>query len=160
MDQLDDPEIKEWHFHIYFNKDDVLEVQKAQAFKALLIDQVREKKFIVVCNGITSEILPGLNDSAVPLFNVQPRGPHPSGSFETWVPKEYLADALSFFTLHRNGLSIFIHPLTRHEIEDHTGRSSWLGTSWKLDLPNILYDNLEKIPLQYPELGLGHSVKT
>jgi hypothetical protein len=36
----------------------------------------------VVCNGVTSKILPGLNDTYVRRFNRTPVGPHPVASFE------------------------------------------------------------------------------
>jgi len=156
---FDDPEIKEWHFHTYWLLNNQNEEQKALNVRSLIIDQVRAKYFVVVCNGVTSEMIPGLNETNIPLFNTHPIGPHPCGSFETWVPKEYISEALSFFTLNRSGLSILIHPLTRHELEDHTTRSMFLGPSYRLNL-DILDPVMDHTPLEYPELGLGYSAKS
>jgi len=157
--ELKDPDIKEWHFHVYFDHNDVVEIQKARSLQALIIEQVRNKTLVVVCNGVTSDILPGIKNSEVRDFNTGPKGPHPIGSFETWAPKEYLAEAWSFFTLNRNGLTIFIHPITQHEVEDHSPRRAcWLGKSYTVDL-SVLRHQLP-IPVQYIELGLGYSKKT
>uniref|UniRef100_A0A6B2LMK8 DOPA 4,5-dioxygenase n=1 Tax=Arcella intermedia TaxID=1963864 RepID=A0A6B2LMK8_9EUKA len=154
-----DPDIKEWHFHTYWFWNNPEDQNRAWQFREKIISQVKDKKFVVVCNGVTSEMLPGLNESNIPKFNTQPIGPHPCGSFETWVPYEHFSSALSFFTLHRGSLSILFHPLTVHELEDHTSRSMWLGPSYRLNL-DVLSPLLPSIPLQYPELGLGYSAKS
>ena len=113
----------------------------------------------MVLNGVTDAILPGVNVSNIPLFNEAPIGPHPCGSYEVWCPKESMAQALSFFMLRRGELSILLHPLTPHEIQDHTGRSMWLGAPYKLDLTPLiaLEDGPGEGGAQYPELGLGYS---
>lgn len=51
---------------------------------------------------------------------------------------------------------MLVHPLTRHEIEDHTTRAMWMGESFRIDL-SALHKELKKVPLEYPELGLGYS---
>lgn len=81
------------------------------------------------------------------VVNTAPRGPHPIGSFETWVPAEALGDVLGWFMLHRGNLSILLHPLTRHEIADHTHRAMWLGQSMPLDL-SVLHKELPAVPSQ------------
>ena len=111
----------------------------------------------VVCNGITSEILPQLDDSKVPKFNTKPIGPHPVGSFEVWVPVEYLPKMLTFMMYKRGTLSVLVHPLGRTEIRDHTSDAMWLGPSFPLDLSPL--DTSGGDDPQYPELGLGYSRK-
>lgn len=80
-------------------------------------------------------------------INNAPRGPHPIGSFETWVPAEALGDVLGWFMLHRGNLSILLHPLTTLEVRDHTSRSMWLGQSMPLDL-SALRNELPAVPSQ------------
>ena len=109
----------------------------------------------VVCNGITSEILPGLDDTKVPNFNTQPIGPHPAGSFETWTPIEYLPQLLSFMMFNRGSLSVLFHPLGKTEIRDHTVDAMWLGPSFPIDLTPLDLNGGDDP--QYPELGLGYS---
>ena len=86
----------------------------------------------VVCDGVTSDILPGLDDSQVHHFHTSPMGPHPVGSFEVWVPIEYLPEFLSFILYNRGDLTIFMHPLGKTELEDHTTNALWLGESYRL----------------------------
>jgi DOPA 4,5-dioxygenase len=88
--------------------------------------------------------------------NDVPVGPHPIGSFETWVPKEYFGIVTSWFMRNRGSLQVLLHPLSRHEIEDHTARAMWLGPSLRLDL-TVLTADIGYPPLQYPELKLGYS---
>ena len=109
----------------------------------------------VVCNGITSEILPQLEDSKVPNFNTEPIGPHPVGSFEVWVPIEYLPQMLTFMMYKRGSLSVLIHPLGHTAIQDHTSDAMWLGPSFPLDLSPLNTSGGDDP--QYPELGLGYS---
>jgi len=117
---------------------------------------VKAREFIAIFHGITQDIVPRVNTSNIPPLNKGPRGPHPCGSFEVWVPKEYVAPALSWFMVNRGSLTILLHPLSRYEIEDHSARSMFLGPEYRLDL-TVLAADIGHAPLQYPELGLGYS---
>ena len=122
-----------------------------------IITRVKRGDFVAVCDGVNGDILDGFKSTDdVPPINHQPRGPHPIGSFETWVPKEYFSEVMSFFMQRRNKMSIMIHPLTRYEVVDHTQRVMWLGPSLPLDV-SVLTEDIGEAPLQYPELGLGYS---
>merc|ERR1711890_132869 len=135
-------EIKEYHFHTYWFQNRPESYNAALRIQSELISAVAEGKFIVVLPGITKE----------------PVGPHPCGSFETWVPKEYLNEALSFFMQRRGELTILIHPRTRWENEDHFGRNLWIGPPMKIDA-TVLAIDMEEHPIQYPELKLGWSAE-
>lgn len=148
-----DPEIKEWHFHVYFFQQNEDSVNAAMRIRSMLIDAVARNEFIVVLNGINNTILPRVNVSNIPRVNLGPVGPHPCGSYEVWTPKEYLAPALSFMMRHRGELTILLHPLSPSSLEDHTGRAMWLGPPYRLDLTVLEgHDNP-----QYTELRLGYS---
>ena len=78
-------EIKEFHFHIYWLQNNGQAEKRALAFKEELIEQVKQNRFIVVCDGIDGKILPALK-SPVPKVNRGPIGPHPCGSYEVgWL---------------------------------------------------------------------------
>ena len=86
-----------------------------------LIEAVKSQQLpTIVFPGINQTIVPGVNEQQIPKFNTAPIGPHISGSFEVWVPCESFASVLSWMTLHRGGLSVFIHSLTELEVHDHT----------------------------------------
>lgn len=154
-------EIKEWHFHVYWlEKPNGGGFAQADALRRELLALVEAGVLVAVCHGVGSAQLPGLVGTPPPM-NRSPVGPHPSGSFETWVPVESLARALSFFTLRRGALSVFVHPLTARQRVDHSpARAFWLGPSWPIDdgaLPLDPTDPHADPPFQYPELGLGYS---
>jgi len=137
--------IKEYHFHVYFDLPfaNTSQPNVTRDWALSLRRQVEEavqRLFVAVLNQINDE----------------PRGPHPCGSYEVWVPQESLATAVSFFMLHRGPLSVLLHPLTRYELEDHTLRSFWLGTPVSLKFA-ALEEDLGAPPLQYPHLRLGYS---
>jgi DOPA 4,5-dioxygenase len=152
--------IKEWHFHTYwFAKENHPSAAEALRLHAALLEEIKsDPSFVVVCHGVTGDILPGFEGRPPPL-NHRPVGPHLSGSFETWVPQESLPRALSWFTQHRGSLSILIHPLTRYERADHSTHATWLGTPWTIDL-ETLREDAGAPERQYPELGLGYSKAT
>ncbi|KAA8908982.1 DOPA-like domain-containing protein [Sphaerosporella brunnea] len=147
IEEMKDPsfvlanEVKEWHFHIYFNtsspsqraaalnlRDAVLALRKAGVFAAVPLKRV----------------------------NTAPIGPHPAGSYEIWVPRESFAAVFSFLALNHGTLSVLVHPLTREEVADHSTRKAWIGEPWPV-LLDVLDEAKEKVPLQYPSLGLGYS---
>ncbi|KAI8927240.1 DOPA-like domain-containing protein [Entophlyctis helioformis] len=151
-DPANDEEIKEWHLHVYWHiQPSYHGSSSVSATEQLAID-------------FRNRIL-ALNESgyfvAVPLktVNREPRGPHPIGSYEVWVPAEHFARVYGWFVLNRpKELKVLLHPLTRHELLDHTERAVYLGGPAALPLKlDELGDVLDHVPLQYPELGLGYS---
>jgi DOPA 4,5-dioxygenase len=152
-----DTEVKEFHFHVYFFQTNDASVADALRLKDELVTGVTNRDFVVVCNGVDDTMLPGLNMSAIPPVNMEPKGPHPIGSYEVWVPKEHLSSAMSHMMLNRGELSILFHPLSVHCVEDHTGRTMWLGPSFNIDRTVLSFDDPDCDSLQYPELGLGYS---
>jgi DOPA 4,5-dioxygenase len=137
-------EIKEFHFHVYWFLHDQHTKDQAESLRSEIIRLTNQKYFV-----------------AIPLdtVNYEPRGPHPIGSYEVWVPQEHFAKVYSWFLLHRpSNISVLLHPLTKHEMLDHTERAVFLGSSIPLKL-NALQTILPQLPAQYPELGLGYSAK-
>ena len=134
-------QIEEYHFHVYFFQDDNISINAAKWIQQELIQKVINHEFLVVLVGINNTILSDLNNSAVPLFNMVPRGPHPCGSYEVWTPSQYFHQVLSWFMLNRGDITILIHPLTENAFEDHIGRSMWLGPNYRLNFAGLLNDD-------------------
>ncbi|KAF8534337.1 DOPA-like domain-containing protein [Trichophaea hybrida] len=147
VSKLSDPEfvlrneVKEWHFHIYFNTTSPSQHAAALALRNAVLALRKAGVF-----------------AAVPLsrVNTAPIGPHPAGSYEIWVPRESFAAVFSFLALNHGSLSVLVHPLTREERKDHSSRKAWIGEPWPV-LLEVLPDVLDDVPLQYPSLGLGYS---
>lgn len=89
-------------------------------------------------------------------LNMQPIGPHPIGSFETWVPVEYFDKLYEWFLQKRSPLTIFIHPLTKHELVDHTDRVVFMGKSYILNT-DTLRELIPDFKSQYEYLKLGYA---
>ena len=150
-------EILEYHFHVYFFQNNAKSVKTAKWIQNELISKVKNHEFLVVLNGIGNEILPDLDTSKLFDFNMKPVGPHPCGSFEVWVPKQYFVKVLSWFMLNRGNLSVLLHPLTPQALKDHFERSMWLGHPFKID-PTVLKDETGPfMKSEHPELKLGYA---
>merc|ERR1712126_288238 len=147
--------VKEHHMHVYWFQNNQQQTEEALRLRDLLIEEVAAKRFIVVLPGVTSDILPGLDDSKVPNIHMGPYLPHPIGNFEVWVPQEGFSKALSFMMYHRGNLTILIHPLAKIQLLDNTRDAMWLGSSFPIDTSQL--DPTGGHDPQYPELGLGYS---
>ncbi|GMI45251.1 hypothetical protein TrCOL_g4015 [Triparma columacea] len=157
-DGFKDTPVLEYHFHVYFFQSNEGSVADAQRLRESIVEAVKEGDFVAVCHGVDETVLPNFNStSEVPHVNMGPKGPHPAGSYEVWVPQEYLGLVTSHMMLNRGENSVLLHPLTRHCVEDHTGRIMWMGVPFNLDRTVLAFDEEHCDSPQYPELGLGYS---
>lgn len=105
------PEIRGFHAHVYFGPDTVdraraLCEQAAQAFPALKMGRVHER----------------------------PVGPHPDWSCQLAFRPELFGTVIPWLALRRDGLVVFVHPITNNDLLDHRDRSMWMGAVRQLDL--------------------------
>ncbi len=63
-----------------------------------------------------------------------PVGPHDAAMYQVAFAPEAFAGLVPFLMLHRDGLSIMVHPLTGDDYEDHATHSLWLGAQLPLRL--------------------------
>lgn len=103
-------DIQSYHAHIYFN--------------AQTLDQAR-----ALCEAATGKF-------AVQMGRVHQKlvGPHPDWSCQLAFGHEQLADVTLWLALNRDGLVVFLHPLTGDELRDHTDHAIWMGAVRPLDL--------------------------
>ncbi len=64
----------------------------------------------------------------------RPVGPHPKWSCQILFSSTHFEALVPWLELNREGLTVFIHPLTENDLEDHTTYAYWLGDSVVLDL--------------------------
>ena len=98
------PVIQDWHAHIYF---DAITVEPARALREKI-----EKSFTDIVMG---------------RFHERPVGPHPRFSYQVLFKNDQLAPILSWLALNRGALTVFVHPNTGEQLEDHRDRAIWLG---------------------------------
>jgi aromatic ring-cleaving dioxygenase len=64
----------------------------------------------------------------------QPVGPHPDWSCQLAFDAAMAGEVITWLALHRDGLVVFIHPLTGDELADHRDHAIWMGAVRPLDL--------------------------
>lgn len=64
----------------------------------------------------------------------RPVGPHPDWSCQLAFGVEVFGALVPWLALHRNGLVVFVHPLSGNELFDHRDHAMWMGAMRPLDL--------------------------
>ncbi len=67
-------------------------------------------------------------------FHQMPVGPHPDWSCQLSFPPALFGDVIPWLALNRQGLVVFIHPLTGDDLVDHRDHAIWMGAVRPLDL--------------------------
>lgn len=105
-----DPCIHGYHAHVYFNADTIGQAralcEAAAARFPLKMGRVHEK----------------------------PVGPHPDWSCQLAFKAALFAEVIPWLLLNRQGLVVFIHPITGQDLIDHRDRALWMGDVRPLDL--------------------------
>ncbi|WP_419902179.1 DOPA 4,5-dioxygenase family protein [Kiloniella sp.] len=102
--------IKDFHVHVYFDQDTIIQAQQ-------LCEQAKEK-FPVQMGRVHEK-------------NV---GPHPRWSCQLLASPEIFGELVSWISLHRQGLTVFIHANTGDDLKDHRDHAIWMGEMLDLDL--------------------------
>ena len=108
--RMSEAAIRDFHAHIYYDPE---QVEFARDLAA-----AAQAKFPV----------------AVGHFHLKPVGPHPRGSVQLTVPRDFFGDVAQFLALNRGALTVFAHAETGDGLADHTRHVMWFGPSEPLDL--------------------------
>ena len=73
-------------------------------------------------------------------FHRRPVGPHPRWSCQLSFDAGEFDRVIAWLEEHRNGLDIFIHPLTGDFLAEHTRLATWLGNEVALNLQMSEWD--------------------
>jgi aromatic ring-cleaving dioxygenase len=106
-------EISGYHAHLYF---DASTVAKARA-----ICERAAAQFGVKMGRVHEKLV----------------GPHPDWSCQLEIGNEAFAQVVPWLMLHRDGLVVFVHPLTGDELADHRDHAAWMGAVRPLDLSKL-----------------------
>lgn len=103
------PDILAYHAHVYFNADSLQQAvalcEQAHSTLGIMMGRVHQKCV----------------------------GPHPEWSCQLSFSTAQISTVLPWLILNRNGLTVFIHPLTGNDLDDHTKYIMWLGDSKPLN---------------------------
>ena len=104
------PQIHGYHAHVYFNAETLAQArtlcEAAAARFPLKMGRVHEK----------------------------PVGPHPDWSCQLAFKAALFGEVIPWLALNRQGLVVFIHPITGHDRIDHRDRAIWMGAVRPLNL--------------------------
>ena len=108
------PPIKGWHAHVYFDERTVEQARQlclsaAEMFPDLKMGRVHEKLV----------------------------GPHPDWSCQLAFLNKDFAGVMSYLTMNRAGLTVFIHPITGQDTIDHSHRAIWMGAIRPIKLERL-----------------------
>jgi DOPA 4,5-dioxygenase len=112
MPPLDASLIQSWHAHLYF---DAASREPAWRLREAVALQFGDKV-------------------QIGRFHERPVGPHPQWSCQISFSPDRLAEVVSWLTLNRSSIDVFVHPNTDDELADHRDRAIWLGRAYPLDL--------------------------
>ncbi len=110
MTLLDTDVIEDYHAHVYY---DAETKETAARLRAAV-----EARFEVTMG----------------RWHDRPVGPHPRWSYQIAFKPAIFGALVPWLALNRDGLVIFVHPNTGHDLTDHAQRAIWLGEKVALDL--------------------------
>ena len=95
----------------------------------------------VYFDAVTLEQALALCESAADFFDVEmgrvhqkPVGPHPCWSCRLAFSPKTFSELVPWLALHRDDLTVFVHPQTGDDLRDHRDYAMWMGKVEALDL--------------------------
>jgi DOPA 4,5-dioxygenase len=90
-----------------------------------------------VAAGIRAEIARLFPAAVLGRWRDEPVGPHPMAMYQVAFGPELLAALLPWLALHRQGLTVLVHPETGRPRADHSAHALWLGAVLPLKLESL-----------------------
>ena len=104
------PEVTGYHAHIYYDE--------ASRADAALVRKALDGRFTVKLG----------------RWRDEPVGPHPEPMYQVAFAPDRFDGIVQWLMLNRRGLTVFVHPETGHDLEDHRDRALWMGRMLDLNL--------------------------
>ena len=73
-------------------------------------------------------------DLQVGRFHEKNVGPHPRWSVQISIERNKFGRCIPWLMKNRDGLTVFIHPITGDDLMDHTDHAVWMGEFLELNL--------------------------
>lgn len=105
-----EPQIAGFHAHVYF---DASSLEKARR-----LCEAAARRFPLQIGRVHQQAV----------------GPHPDWSCQLAFAAAMAGEVISWLALNRDGLVVFIHPLTGDDLADHRDHAIWMGAVRPLDL--------------------------
>ena len=111
---MNHPEIQGYHAHVYY---DAATLERARA----------------ICEAARSQFRLQMG-----RMHERPVGPHPDWSCQLSFEPGVFAQVVPWLALNRDGLVVFLHPLTGDPLADHRDHAIWMGAVRPLRLEALL----------------------
>lgn len=108
------PAIQGYHAHVYY---DAGTLERARA----------------ICEAARREF-----DIQMGRMHERPVGPHPDWSCQLSFTPEAFSQVVPWLALNRDGLVVFLHPLTGNDLADHRDHAIWMGAVRPLRLDALM----------------------
>jgi len=106
---MSDREIKGYHAHVYYDAETRAAAERVRA-------------------GLRENFKVQLGS-----WHDEPVGPHLQGMYQAVFTPQEFGNIVPWLMLHREGLSVLVHPSTGDGYGDHLERSLWLGEQLRLN---------------------------
>ena len=104
------PDVTGYHAHIYYDE--------ASRTAAAAVREALDARFTV----------------RLGRWRDEPVGPHPEPMYQVGFAPDQFDGVVQWLMLNRRGLTVFVHPETGHDLEDHRDRALWMGRVLDLNL--------------------------
>ncbi|GAA5232991.1 4,5-dioxygenase [Verticiella sediminum] len=111
---MSEPAIHGYHAHVYYDADTL---ERARA-----ICETAQREFGVQMG----------------RMHERPVGPHPDWSCQLAFDQETFGRVVPWLAVHRQGLVVFLHPLTGDDLADHRDHAIWMGAVRPLNLAALM----------------------
>eukprot|EP00388_Colpodella_angusta_P028410 GDKK01012414.1.p1 GENE.GDKK01012414.1~~GDKK01012414.1.p1 ORF type:complete len:219 (+),score=54.28 GDKK01012414.1:1-657(+) len=127
-----------WHVHVYFFHEDVNVTSRTLALR----DQFISTFSLAQCSDDC--FMGGPFDTCnqgmcvwEPVYGVD--GPHPYGQWGVYMPNEYVAETVSWFSANHGEFEVLFHPNTGYMVGDHDSRAIWIKQMVPLDINFLIW---------------------
>jgi len=129
-----------WHAHVYFFHEDENVTDRTLALR----DSFMKRFSLALCDD--SCFMGGPFDTCnqgmcvwEPFYGVD--GPHPYGQWGVYVPNEYIAPSIAWFSMNHGEFEVLFHPNTGYMVGDHdqNKRAIWIQQIVPLDIDFLVW---------------------
>jgi DOPA 4,5-dioxygenase len=106
-------DIHGFHAHVYFDAD-----TRATAER---VHEALARRFGVTLGSLVGSLV----------------GPHTKPMFEITLAPDEFPTVVPWLMLHRDGLSVLVHPITDDDVADHERHTLWMGEVLPIDVERI-----------------------
>jgi aromatic ring-cleaving dioxygenase len=127
---VDENIIPSFHAHIYYDENNKWIANNLRNDFLTLLEMPISGRYSPLCETYYDLMHIG-------TMHDKPVGPHTKAMFLVAFKCKVLRVVLNHLMLHRNGLTVLLHPETGNDLKDHTEHATWIGSPIEIDLSKL-----------------------